>query len=66
MASLLITPEFEMGNIVYIKTDTDQDPCIVTGINIRPGHLTYVLTKGDLSYCLYDFEISVVKNVRTL
>ena len=63
MASMVITSEFSLGEVVYLKTDTDQRPYIVTGINIRPGHLTYNITNNEVVLHPYDFELSVVKNV---
>lgn len=63
---MMISAEYNIGDIVYVKTDTDQEPCIVTGINIRPGHLTYMLTRNDLTSCFYDFEITVTKNIKAL
>jgi hypothetical protein len=64
MATMVISAEFNIGDIVYIKTDLDQHPCIVTGINIRPGHLSYMLTRDDVTGNYYDFEVSVIKNVK--
>lgn len=34
---LMVWVDFAMGEVVYLKTDPDQLPRIVTGIDIRPG-----------------------------
>lgn len=34
---LMVRVDFVMGEVVYLKTDPDQLPRIVTGIDIRPG-----------------------------
>lgn len=66
MASMVITSEFSIGDTVYLKTDTEQRPYIVTGINIRPGHLTYDVKNNEVVLNPYDFEVSIVKNVSVI
>jgi len=63
MAQMIITAEYTLGDTIYIKTDIDQRPYIVTGISIRPGHLTYQVTNSEVKCDFYDFEISAEKNV---
>lgn len=64
MAQRIITTDFDLGQVVYIKTDSDQDPCIVTAINIRPGHITYQISRSEWTQNFYEFEISDIKNVK--
>lgn len=59
---MMIDEKFQLGQIVYVKTDLDQRPGMVTAINVRPGHVTYLVTSGDISVCFYDFEISLEKS----
>jgi hypothetical protein len=60
---MVIDEKFSIGSIVYIKTDVEQRPGIVTGISVRPGHLAYVVTSHDESAVFYDIELSSEKNV---
>ena len=50
---------FEVGDEVYLKTDSDQAKRIVTGICMRINGLTYELSRGsNVTTWHYDFEIS--------
>lgn len=59
---MMIDEKFQLGQVVYVKTDIEQSPGMVTAINIRPGHVTYLVTTGDSSVCFYDFELSAEKS----
>lgn len=50
--------KFEIGEIVYLKTDNEQLDRFVTGVNIRVGSISYALTNGTNESWHYDFEIS--------
>lgn len=63
---MVISSAFELGETIYIKTDIEQRPYMVTAITIRPGHITYQVTNSDVNCHFYDFEISVEKNVKAL
>ena len=55
--------KFNLGDIVYLKTDTEQYPRMVTGIVIRANNnILYYLTKSDYETLHYDFEISIQLN----
>lgn len=55
-----ITPEFEIGQFVYIRVCPDQFEQIVSGYLIEPGGLiSYRI--GSRFY--YDFELSTQRNV---
>lgn len=56
-------PVFWFGDEVYLKTDRDQGLHIVTGLSLRPGGITYKLSKGTVETDHYDFEIATEKNV---
>lgn len=58
MAALLDN-EFEIGQTVYLRTDKDQAPRIITAIIIKPGALLYELGSGAVSTWHYGFEVSV-------
>lgn len=59
----VIDNKFELGQIVYLKTDTDQKERIVTGFCIRQSGQSYELAQGSISSWHYDFEICEEKNV---
>jgi len=57
-----IRNKFNIGDTVYLNTDEDQSPNIVTGFTVRPGGLLAYI----ISYCgnetnVYDFEITTDK-----
>lgn len=50
---------YNIGDIVYLKTDTEQKPRIVTAIEVRQGMLVlYQLSQGVAVGYHYDVEIS--------
>jgi hypothetical protein len=54
--------KFQIGQIVYLKTDTEQLPRIVTGILFRSKHCIYYLSQAINETRHYDYEISVEVN----
>lgn len=61
---LTIEIQFEIGQIVYLKTDDEQLERICIGYSIRPNHLVvYDLQNCEKSTSHYDFEISSEKDV---
>jgi len=51
--------EFLIEQIVYLKTDKEQKPRLVTGIQLRPNNsVTYGLTEETNETWHYGFEIS--------
>jgi hypothetical protein len=60
---MVIETIFELGQIVYLKTDRNQFERIVTGISIRRGGVSYALTCGIQESWHYDFEMVTEKNV---
>jgi hypothetical protein len=61
---MVIDNKFNIGQEVYLKTDTDQRLRIVTAIIVRPDSCySYELTCGTDSRWHYDFEITAEKNV---
>ncbi|GAB3701359.1 hypothetical protein GCM10027592_29370 [Spirosoma flavus] len=53
-----IDNEFALKQTVYLKTDKEQLPRLVTAIKICPDGLLYELIQGTASSYHYDFEIS--------
>jgi len=58
-----IDVEFEIGEVVYLKTDIDQHQRIVTAIQITASGVLYRLAFGAADTWHYDIEISTEKNV---
>jgi hypothetical protein len=64
MRGMLLDNEFEIGQTVYLKTDTEQYPRIVTSILIRPNQaLMYYLSCGAQETQNFDLEISAEPNL---
>ena len=61
--SEILNNAFDLQQVVYLKTDGEQHPRIVTAIIKRPGMILYELSSGTVSTCHYDFEISVSVDV---
>jgi hypothetical protein len=60
---IVIDNKFNFGDIVYLKTDTDQRERIVTAYCLTVNGVTYELKQGNSSSWHYDYEISIQKNV---
>lgn len=60
---MTIDNRFNLKQTVYLKTDTDQKPRIVTGILVKPSDLLYELSCGADNSNHFDFEISKEKDV---
>ena len=55
---------YDIGEIVYLRTDVDQNPRIVTGFIIETEQsLLYILACGSTESRHYGFEITKVKEV---
>lgn len=58
-----ISTKYDITQEVYLRTDPEQLPRIITEINIKPiGHM-YQLSNGVVFSWHYDFEMSEEKNV---
>lgn len=55
--------EFEIGEIVYLKTDIEQRERIVTGIMQRPESISYYLSINENESCHYSIEITRYKDI---
>lgn len=50
--------EYELGSVVYLKTDKEQERRIVTGILVRETGVTYAVTHMTSETWHYGFELS--------
>lgn len=61
---MIIENKFEMGDLVYLKTDDEQRRRLITGIKVCPDNsLLYELICGTIQSCHYDFEIATEEDV---
>lgn len=59
-----IDPKYNIGDTVYIITDKEQNPNIITGIIVRPGNnLLYKLSTKSGEQDYFDIEISNAKDI---
>jgi hypothetical protein len=59
---MIIDNKYNLGDLVYLKTDTEQLQRIITSIHINPGNLIYELSVDNRTSNHYDFEISSEAN----
>lgn len=60
---MLIENKYDFGDIVYLVTDGEQLPRIVTSIKIfKNGELLYLLSCGVSASDHYDFEMTKEKD----
>lgn len=55
---ITVDNKFNVKEMVYLKTDKDNMPRIVTGITVRPKDVLYELCCGTSMSTHYDFEIT--------
>lgn len=61
---IVIENKYNFGDILYLRTDVDQEPRIVTAIVACPaGDILYELACGIVISKHYDFELATEKNV---
>lgn len=60
---MIIDNKFEIGQKVFLITDPEQKPRLVTGLTITPHNITYQLSSGSENSYHYDFEMSEEANV---
>jgi hypothetical protein len=49
---------FDIGDIVFLKTDAEQLPRVITGILMRPNGFLYYLSNSTNETSHYEIEIS--------
>ena len=60
---MVIDNEFDIKQVVYLKTDIEQKPRIVTGLLVSETSIVYELSCGEDSCNSFHFEISDVKDI---
>lgn len=61
--SKILSNKHEIGDIVYLKTDPEQQPRIVYCFKVYKNDMLYEIVCGTVTSAHYDFELSLEKNV---
>lgn len=60
---MVIDNKYEIGQTVYLATDKEQLPRMVTGLYISLGSTIYHLSQGTHETKHYDIEIRETRNI---
>jgi hypothetical protein len=55
--TIVFSIKYNKEDIVYLKTDLDQLPRIITSVKWIDGNISYVLVSGDSESEHFEFEI---------
>ena len=55
--------KYEIGQLVYLKTDTEQYQRIITAITLRETGIIYEVSQGEKVSSHYEFEITEQINI---
>jgi hypothetical protein len=58
-----MTPKYKLGQTVYLITDVEQLPRMVTGITLRPNTILYSLSLSVNETTHYEMEISSERDI---
>lgn len=61
---MIIENKFNIGQTVYLLTDEDQKPRLITSIIVNKYDLLYQMNNGTLQSTHYDYEISEEKQLQ--
>ena len=59
----VIDNAFDIGQVVYLRTDPDQSARLVTGLLVQRSQTLYYLSYGETETRHFDFEISAERDV---
>ena len=63
----VINNQYNIGDMVFVRTDPDQNATIITGIKICPnGHYVYLCSAGNATNQFYEVELSTEINQELL
>lgn len=60
---MVIENKFNFGDIVYLKTDKEQLPRMVTRFSVKQSEIQYCVSQGTLETWHLDFELSETTNI---
>ena len=55
--------KFQLGDLVYLKTDYDQLERFITGILYRPSGVIYYVSQSTIESTHFEFEMSSKKDM---
>jgi len=55
---MVINTKFDIGDILYLKTDEEQLKRMIVGVNVRPNGVVYLLNCGSIESYHYEIELS--------
>jgi len=61
--AIVVENKFEFGEVVYLKTDKEQNPRIVYMMKVFQNEILYELACGTIVSSHYEFEISKEANI---
>lgn len=61
--SKILSNVHEIGDVVYLKTDSEQLPRIVYCFKVYKNDMLYEIVCGTITSAHYEFELSTEKNV---
>ena len=61
---MLIKTKYDIGDVVFLITDPDQHPRIITSISVRPqNNIVYEMACGGNSTDHYDLEFTYDRDI---
>ncbi len=63
LIGLIKSIRFKIGDVVYHKSDPDQNRKLVIGYNIRKNHISIVTSSNGSYDTFYEFELSYEKSI---
>jgi hypothetical protein len=57
-----INNTFEIGEIVYVKTDVKQEPGVIVSMYVTLNEIMYYVSRDEFVNKYYDFELSREKD----
>lgn len=60
---MMIQCDYDLGDIVYLTTDSDQLQRIIIGLTVRPGAIIYDLQNGTNMSSHYEMEFCKERNI---
>lgn len=65
MREMILENAFDIGDVIYLKTDVEQEARIVTSIIVGPAGLIYDVNCGTESSRHFDFEMTKERDMVT-
>jgi len=54
--------QYKFGDIVYLRTDIEQNEYLITGIHFRLNSIEYSIANNGIEVTVYPFEITANRN----